>query len=179
MKLLLAALALAAAPALAAPCDTPAHRQFDFWVGVWDVHKPDGTAVARNTITREHGGCALRERYATTGRPYEGESLSAYDAGRGIWHQTWVDTQGLVLLLQGGWRDGQMVLEGTTTGADGRSTRHRVSWRPLADGAVRFVSENVSAGAWTKNSGNSWEMRGPGIWQALGTRNGGEVFGEF
>lgn len=146
MRLLLALLALAAAPALAAPCDTLAHRQFDFWVGVWDVHKPDGTAVARNTITREHGGCALRERYATTGRPYEGESLSVYDAGRGIWHQTWVDTQGLVLLLQGGWRDGQMVLEGTTTGADGRSTRHRVSWRPLADGAVRQHWESLADG---------------------------------
>lgn len=23
--------------AVAAPCDTPAHRAFDFWLGIWEV----------------------------------------------------------------------------------------------------------------------------------------------
>jgi hypothetical protein len=51
----------------------------------------------------------------------------------------------------------------------------------LGDGAVRFVSENIDAG----NSGapdpdSTGAARSPyGIWGALGSRNGGEVIGDF
>jgi len=51
----------------------------------------------------------------------------------------------------------------------------------LGDGAVRFISENIDAG----NSGapdpdSSGATRSPyGVWGALGSRNGGEVVGDF
>lgn len=57
---LLATLLLAAvAPAFAAepPCATPAHRAFDFWIGTWDVARPDGTLAGRNRIEAVLGGC--------------------------------------------------------------------------------------------------------------------------
>lgn len=139
----------AAAPARPAPCATAAHRQFDFWLGDWEVRQPDGTPVGRNAITAEYGGCVLHERY-TTGRRYAGESLNAFDPARGVWHQTWVDNGGLLLLLEGGLRDGRMVMEGRTTGADGAVTRHRISWTPLADGSVRQHWETAPAeGDWS------------------------------
>jgi hypothetical protein len=148
-RLLQLLLAAAAGAASAAPCDAPEHRQFDFWLGRWDVHTPDGKLAGRNHIERGYGGCALHERY-TTERSYAGESLNAYDAGRRVWHQTWVDNGGLVLLIEGGWRDGRMLLEGQTTGADGRVTRHRISWTPGPDGGVRQLWESTDAqGAWT------------------------------
>jgi hypothetical protein len=55
----------------------------------------------------------LHERYATPGG-YSGESLNIYDASRKLWHQTWVDSTGTLLLLDGGVRDGRMMLEGQT-----------------------------------------------------------------
>lgn len=50
----------------------------------------------------------------------------------------------------------------------------------LADGSVRFFSENISAGSWWRQSSTNWLLlQNPGIWQALATRSGGEVIGEF
>lgn len=120
----------------AGPCDTPAHREFDFWVGQWEVRTPDGKLAGTNRITREYGGCVLHERY-DTGRGYAGESLNSFDAGRKVWHQTWVDNGGLLLLLEGGLRDGQMVLEGRTTDAQGKVQQHRITWSPQPGGRVR------------------------------------------
>ena len=135
-------------PALAAPCEAPEYRQFDFWVGEWDVHGAAGKMAGSNHIEREYGGCVLHERYTTPGG-YIGESLNTWDAGRGVWHQTWVDNAGTLLLLEGGLRDGNMVLEGRTIGADGQAKRHRITWTPNPDGSVRQLWESTdAAGAW-------------------------------
>ena len=131
---------LVSIPATAAPCDAPAHRAFDFWLGGWQVRKPDGKLAGTNRIEREYDGCVLHERY-TTGHGYSGESLNIYDASRKLWHQTWVDTSGTLLLLEGGIRDGKMVLEGQTTGTDGQLVKHRITWTPNADGSVRQLWE--------------------------------------
>jgi hypothetical protein len=55
----------------------------------------------------------------------------------------------LLLVLEGGIRDGSMVLEGKTTDPDGRSTQHRITWTPSADGSVRQLWESSDAnGEW-------------------------------
>ena len=139
----------AAFTAAAAPCDGPAHRAFDFWLGEWQVRTPDGKLAGTNRIEREYGGCVLHERYAATGA-YSGESLNLYDAPRKVWHQTWVDTDGTLLVLEGGLRDGRMVLEGQTTGADAKPVKHRITWTPNADGSVRQFWESTDAkGDWS------------------------------
>lgn len=135
------------AQGLAAPCDTPEHRQFDFWLGTWDVRGPSGLAGI-NRIEREYDGCVVHERYDTQ-QGYRGESLNVYDASRQVWHQTWVDTNGLLLLLEGGLQDGSMVMEGATVNAEGRETRHRITWTPAEDGSVRQHWESkAAAGDW-------------------------------
>jgi len=134
--------------ALAAPCDSPQHRAFDFWIGEWQVKTPDGKLAGVNRIEREYGGCVLHERY-DTGRGYSGESLNIFDAGRNVWHQTWVDTSGTLLVLEGGIKEGKMVLEGQTSEAGGQVTKHRISWTPNPDGSVRQLWESTdAAGKW-------------------------------
>jgi hypothetical protein len=130
------ALILAPAIGFAATCETPAHHQFDFWLGEWQVRTPDGKLAGVNRIEREYGGCVLHERYSTD-KGFSGESLNAYDAGRRLWHQTWVDNQGTLLLLEGDWVGGSMVLQGETVEEGGVRTRHRITWTPNADGTVR------------------------------------------
>lgn len=138
-----------AAPAAAPPCNTPEHRAFDFWLGEWQVRTPDGKVAGVNRIEREYDGCVLHERY-TTDRGYKGESLNVYDASRKVWHQTWVDNSGLLLLLEGGLRDGKMVLEGSAAGADGKPVKHRITWTPNADGSVRQLWETTDdKGQWS------------------------------
>jgi hypothetical protein len=104
----------------------PKHHQFDFWIGDWQVHRPDGALAGINRITREYGGCVIHERYAT-GKGYSGESLNVYDAARKVWHQTWVDDSGLLLTIEGRWNGKSMVLEGLRTGLErrhGEATHH-------------------------------------------------------
>ncbi len=49
----------------------------------------------------------------------------------------------------------------------------------LADGGVRFISENISTGNQATAANNLSGQSPYGVWGALGTRNGGEVVGEF
>lgn len=140
---------LASAVAATGPCDTSEHRQFDFWLGEWNVRTPEGKLAGVNTISREYDGCVLHERY-NTNKGYSGESLNTYDVGRKVWHQTWVDTSGTLLLLEGGLRGRSMVLEGQTTEAGGQVTKHRITWTPNADGSVRQHWESTDlAGQWS------------------------------
>jgi hypothetical protein len=139
----------AVAAAQTAPCAAAAHRAFDFWLGEWQVHTPDGKLAGHNSIRREYDGCVLHERY-TAASAYRGESLNIYDAGRKLWHQSWVDNSGTLLLLDGGLRDGRMVLEGPGTSSEGRPIRHRITWTPNADGTVRQLWEMTdAAGHWS------------------------------
>ena len=38
--------------AAAGPCESAAHRAFDFWIGEWNVHTPDGKLAGVNRIER-------------------------------------------------------------------------------------------------------------------------------
>ena len=128
------------------PCGEPERRQFDFWLGDWDVRSPQGELRGRNLIESIEGGCALRETYSTP-RGYSGTSLNFYDAGSGRWRQTWIDNQGAPLHLSGGASDsGAMVLSGEAGGA-----LQRITWTPLVDGRVRQLWESSGDGgaSWT------------------------------
>lgn len=129
--------------AITKPCMEPSNREFDFWIGHWQVHTPDGKLAGTNRIEREYDGCVLHERYRT-GHGYSGESLNVYDGARHKWHQTWVDNEGLLLLLEGGLVDGSMVLEGDVSGKDGKVTHHRITWTPNPDGSVRQHWESLN-----------------------------------
>lgn len=87
------------------PCADEAHRQFDFWVGTWEVTNAQGNVAGTNRITTILGGCVLLEEWQSNGGPYSGKSLNIYDAANDKWHQTWVDNGGLLLELDGGLKD--------------------------------------------------------------------------
>lgn len=129
------------------PCNTPEFRQFDFWVGDWNVESTaaPGT-MSRNLITRINDGCTIREQF-TTKAGYEGTSLSFYDASRKVWHQTWIDNQGGALYLEGGLEGRNMVLR---TVAD-RQDVQRVTWTPLDGSRIRHLWESTTDGGktWT------------------------------
>jgi len=128
------------------PCASAEHRQFDFWVGSWDVVSPAYPgAVSRSRISRINDGCTVLEEY-TTQVAYEGKSLNFYDATRKVWHQTWIDNQGGALYLEGGLEGNAMVL--STTGS--KESIQRITWTPLPDGRVRQHWES------TADSGKTW-----------------------
>lgn len=120
------------------PCATPQHRQFDFWIGTWEVTDAAGKPLGRNRIAAAHGGCALVEQWSGRGG-VTGSSLNAWDAGTRRWHQTWVDSTGGLLHLEGGLVDDRMRLDGEADddARPGHRVRQRIEWSPQPDGRVR------------------------------------------
>ena len=58
-------------------------------------------------------------------------------------------SDGLLLLLEGGLRDGKMVMEGQTVGEDSKITKHRITWTPNRDGSVsQFWESTDDQGKW-------------------------------
>jgi len=148
-----AGVAVAQTPAAAPPpkpagCTSSEARQFDFWVGDWDVADAQGKVVGRNRIVTLHDGCVLQESWTGKGG-FTGTSLNAWDVERKEWHQTWVDNGGGVLKLDGTFAGGRMVLRGESI-AEGRKVVQRITWTPLPDGRVRQLWESSADGStWT------------------------------
>jgi hypothetical protein len=118
----------------AQPCQSAEHRQFDFWIGDWEVKLADGTVAGNNRIEKILGGCSIAETWS--GRSgSRGQSLNIYAGGR--WHQSWVDNSGTLLLLDGGLEGNKMVLRGETPARDGGKVLQKITWEPLAEGRLR------------------------------------------
>ncbi len=112
------------------PCAAPERRQFDFWIGHWDVVDAKGKPAGSNDIASILGGCALQENWKGAGGS-KGTSLNIYDAAARKWHQSWVDSSGDLLLLDGEFRGGRMILEGKRKGAKGQTVIDRITWEKL------------------------------------------------
>lgn len=108
-------------------CSAAEHRQFDFWVGTWDVTAPNGNKAGENHISLILKNCVLFEEWTGAGGG-SGKSFNVWDRTRKVWHQTWVDDAGTLLVLEGRLVDGAMVLEGVTTTANGGKLMHKVTW---------------------------------------------------
>jgi hypothetical protein len=123
-------------PQAASPCSFPEYRQFDFWLGDWDAF--DATTNAKDSrvrITRILDGCVVHEDYQSVDG-HKGESFSIYDASRKVWHQTWVTNRGRLLIVEGQFENGTMVLSGADHTENGHERLVRGLWK-LENGGVR------------------------------------------
>lgn len=148
------------------PCAGPQYREFDFWLGDWEVRNAAGQLLGRNRITKRHGGCVVLEEWESAGG--SGSSFNVYDQPTKQWHQFWVDASGTNWLssdkqgnpatLRGGIRDGAMVMAShpDTLPSIGLT---RVTWRPLPDGGLRQTVEGSSDG------GKTWTVSFDGFYK--------------
>ena len=139
------------------PCSAAAYRQFDFWVGDWDVHTPKGTPAGENKVEKILEGCALRESW-TAADGSHGSSLTSYDGPAGRWTQTFVDDLGMVLVLDGDFRDGKMVLSGRRSASRSTSMLNRIVWQKVEGDRIRQRWEQSS------DDGKNWTLLFEGIY---------------
>ena len=122
------------AQAQPAACTGTPYRQFDFWVGDWEVTNAQGAVVGQNTITKILNG-------------------NIYNLQTDKWHQTWVSDNGQLLQLDGGLDEpGRMVLRGETVGQDGGVVLNEIAWERLPSGQVRQVWRTSS------DAGANWQI---------------------
>lgn len=131
-------------------CTAAEYRQFDFWLGEWQVQNAVNDKLAgANSITSTMDGCVLHEHWRGMGGVV-GQSFNIFDRHSGKWHQFWVDSTGMRLQLVGGIEDGRMVLTGEMPHREHGQVQHRIVWTPEPDGTVRQV--------WTYAiDGNEWQ----------------------
>ena len=140
------------------PCSAAEHRQFDFWLGEWDVFDPSGKAVGQSRVESILNGCVIAEHWSSGGNPPgagDGKSFNQYNAQLGQWEQFWVDAQGTRLILNGNLVVGSMVLSGQQPKADpktGVAQRERITWTPNGDGSVRQLWESSG------DDGKTWTV---------------------
>ena len=129
-------------------CAGPEFRRLDFWLGDWDAYDAESpkTPSARTRVEEILGGCALREVYEGNNGTV-GESFTIYDAGRKVWHQTWVTNRGRLLTIEGHFNGDSLTLEGPQYGSDGRKELIRGTWRPQQNGVAEVAHSSTDGGA--------------------------------
>lgn len=138
-------------------------RQFDFWVGEWDVYV-DGKKVSESRIERTLGGCMILENYVSLRYEYAGKSMNFYDAKLGKWVQIWTDTSGNISRYTGELRDGKMYFNGTNLSPDGKESFVRMEFIPNSDGSVRQIYEQST------DEGKTWNTLFDGTYRSKETQ---------
>jgi len=92
------------------PCaSTAENRQFDFWLGEWNVQTTQGGVPAgRSKIELILGDCVVLENWQSDGNPYSGKSYNTYNAALKRWEQYWADNSAGNIFFHGGLKDGVM-----------------------------------------------------------------------
>jgi hypothetical protein len=167
MRTLLFLAALAGAPAFAQPtqpsqpaqpapppprCDTSVYRQFDFWIGEWEVFDKTGQKIGDSSVTKEEAGCLLVERWKSA-RGNNGQSYNFVDPSRGQWRQVWVSPTELTDYAGNLNAQGEMVMEGDLQQVGGYGGRSRGTWTANPDGTVRqrFEGWDSAKSDWVEN----------------------------
>ncbi|MEO8334331.1 MAG: DUF4440 domain-containing protein [bacterium] len=143
------------------PCHHDARfREFDFWLGDWDVRptgQPANAAAgppARNTVTLEDNGCVVVEHWTAPGGS-RGQSFNLFDRSVGKWRQTWVDNGAGQHDYRGELKDGNMAYVGDTPAPNGQLGRvpTRLTFFRLGNDSVRQFSEisNDTGRTWQSN----------------------------
>ena len=143
--------------AIVRPCaHDPRYREFDFWLGDWDVRptgQPPAGPPSRNTITSDEDGCVLTEHWESPSGS-KGRSFNIFDRSYGQWRQTWVDNVGGQHDYRGSLKDGNMVFLGDIPAPNGQRGRipTRLTFFRISKDTVRQFSEI------SNDSGRTWQV---------------------
>lgn len=135
---------LALAAKSARPCSAaPEFRQFDFWIGEWNVLTTNNQTAGQSSIQLILGECVLMENW-TGALGVNGKSFNVYNSARKKWQQTWVDDRGGFTEYTGEWKGDRMEFLAEQTQADGKKLLLRMSFFKLDADRVRQFGENSS-----------------------------------
>ena len=138
------------------PCDYKLeNRQFDFWVGDWDVVTTNEDSPAGiSHIERAIGNCVIWENWTSRGNSgYAGKSYNIYNADLKRWEQFWADNQGGMIHFYGGLANGVMdFYTDEIPQADGTRLKRHLQFFNLGPDKVRQFSRGST------NDGKTWAV---------------------
>ena len=138
-----------------APCEHKIeNRQFDFWVGEWNVvSTADAVPRGSSHIDHELGNCVIWENWTSLGSGYAGKSYNVYNANLKRWEQFWVDNIGGTIHFHGGLKNGVMDFwTDEVPQPDGTKLLRHLQFFSLAPDKVRQLSQGSTDG------GKTWHV---------------------
>lgn len=148
---------LTTADKLLRPCAYSAEaRQFDFWIGEWDVFV-NGQKAGTNNVQLLLDQCVLMENWSGNGGS-DGKSFNFYNVALGKWQQTWVDNRGSTLLFYGEYKDNAMHFTGETVQSDGSKILQKLTFFKFDNGNVRQFWEQ------SNDNGKTWTVAFDGLY---------------
>lgn len=167
MRKLLLPVLLCMASALHAqsPCSDSLHRQFDFWIGEWDVYGITGQKAGDSKISLILDSCIVLEEWTSAavnrGVRYAGKSFNTYNRATRQWQQTWVDNVGGSTAYLNGYFKDQMLVFQTNPFAFRNDTIaiRRLTFHHLGPDKVRQHSEITKDNMKTWNTEYDLEYR--------------------
>ncbi len=150
---------LATALKLAHVClSTPEYRQFDYWVGEWNV-LAQGQQVGTSKVELLEDGCIVAENWTSGQGGQTGKSFNFYNPVAHKWHQSYMGNDAGNWMMDGEFKDGAMRLVGHIYTPGGAATT-RMTFFNLGPDKVRQLGENSTDG------GQTWTI----TWDAIYVR---------
>ncbi|MFL6228060.1 MAG: tetratricopeptide repeat protein [Pyrinomonadaceae bacterium] len=144
------------------PCMFEAgYRQFDFFMGDWDVFV-QGRKIGESHTKVLQQGCIIEENWVTQFQT--GQSFNFYNPVTKKWHQSYMDSNGGNYMMDGEYKDGALRYEGFIYSPAGQ-VPVRMTFYNLEPGKLRQTSETSADG------GKTW-VQG---WDGLYVRKGSDA----
>lgn len=123
------------------PCTaSPEYRQFDFWIGEWEVQSASGQPAGKSSVQLILGDCVIFENWTGT-FGMNGKSFNLFNASRRQWQQTWVDDRGSITEFVGELKDDRMEYYADKIGPNGQKQKMRMTLFNLGPDRVRQLGE--------------------------------------
>lgn len=145
---------LAQAQKASRPCTAaPEFRQFDFWIGEWDVvSNASGQPAGKSSVQLILGECIIFENWSGA-LGVNGKSFNIYNATEKKWRQTWVDDRGTFTEYAGEYRDDRLEYYAASVGRNNQPQKLRMTFIKLGADRVRQLGEISS------DDGKTWSTQ--------------------
>lgn len=116
----------------------PEYRQFDFWIGEWEVKNPNNVVVGNSMIELTVGDCVILENWSGSSG-YSGKSLNYYSVIDQKWHQKWIGSGGIPIEFSGEYNSEtkSMNYTGEGFGQGGVELDYKLTFYHLSDNHIR------------------------------------------
>ena len=135
------------------PCAYAAeNRQFDFWLGEWNVVTSQReTPAGDSRIELILGDCVVQENWTSAGNiGYSGKSYNIFNTALKRWEQYWVDNSGGNIFFYGGLKDGVMdYWTDEIPQPDGAKLKRHLQFIKLGPDKIRQFSQGSNDGGKT------------------------------
>ena len=127
----------------APPCSSKEYKQFDFWIGNWNVYNTNNQLIGTNKIVRMNNACTIQENWESKTSSNKGTSYNYYNNKDKSWNQLWISNTGGVLALKGNRIGNKMILKSEAVKNKKGDYYNKITWTKKSDGSVEQLWQIV------------------------------------